>query len=705
MTDLPAASPGDRVERRIALLVLCVAALFHLWTMTLGWTSANLPGNEFRQAQTAISAYHIQKDSDFSLAYPTPVLGKPWSIPMEFPLYQWSAVWVSNATGLHLVQSGRLVSIVCFYLTLPALYLVLGLGRVPPGRRYLALAFVLTCPLYTIYTRAFMIETMALMFSTWFLLAYLRAVGRGSPGWLAVAIIAGTLAGLVKVTTFMFALMPAFVWTLWRFWRLRPGQPGGGTRAWGGVFAFGLAAALVPVIVSAWWVHFADAVKAQNPAGAFLTSENLRNYNFGIGRRFAPEVWNQHWYQIFREVTSVPVTLAAGALALIFAWRHWGWIAGMLALFFAVQVVFPELYAWHAYYYVANAVVLMIAFAAVGWGLLDSRLPRAAAWALIGVLMAGQVRGFFAVQYEAMHGSSLGGSSMTKAIRSVTEPEDVLLIAGEDWSSIIPYYSQRRALMIPNGREFQPTYLEEVFAKMEDERVLVMLVRDKVRTYRPFLDRAIQTFGFHPTPVFTWKDFDVYMEENLRLGAIPIVKGLEDRQFLALTPDALADQDAMHSREIVVAKLPGQSRQFFRQMTPTPVQFFSDFGLGTVQFNDREYFNAHPTLRLYFDVAAGEREIAFEGAIIDWAYEEKVPYGDRTDGVEFTVYEELPDGGRRTLFTRLLHPRDRPSDRGVQAMTARFTLERDARVVLATSPGPVGSVARDWAMLGKVEIK
>ncbi len=705
MTDLPAASPGDHAERRIALLVLCVAGLFHLWTMTLGWRSANLPGNEFRQAQTAISAYHIQKDNDFSLAYPTPVLGKPWSIPMEFPLYQWSAVWVSNATGLHLVQSGRLVSIACFYLTLPALYLLLGLGRVPPGRRYLALAFVLTCPLYTIYTRAFMIETMALMFSAWFLLAYLRAVGRGSLGWLAVAMVAGTLAGLVKVTTFMFALMPAFVWTLWRFWRLRPGQPGGGTRAWGGVFAFGLAAVLVPLIFSAWWVHFADAVKAQNPAGAFLTSENLRNYNFGIGRRFAPEVWNQHWYQIFREVTSVPVALAAGALALLFAWRHWVWIAGMLALFFAVQVVFPELYAWHAYYYVANAVVLMIAFAAVGWGLLDSRLPRVGAWVLIGVLMAGQVWGFFKVQYESMQGESRGGSPMTKALQAVTEPDDVMLIAGEDWSSIIPYYTQRRALMIPNGREFQPTYLDAAFERIRDERVVVMLVRDKVRSYRPFLDRAIAAFGFHPKPVFVWKDFDVYMEENLRLGAIPIVKALVDRQDLHLTAEAIADENAMNSREVEVARLPGQSREFLRQMKPKPVKFFSDFGLGTVQFNGREYFNAHPTLRLYFDVPAGEREIVFEGAIIDWAYEETVPYGDRTDGVEFTVYEELPDGGQRTLFTRLLSPRDRPSDRGVQTMSARFTLERDGRVVLATTPGPVGSVARDWAMLGKVEIK
>lgn len=294
---------------------------------------------------------------------------------------------------------------------------------------------------------------------------------------------------------------------------------------------------------------------------------------------------------------------------------------------------------------------------------------------------------------------------MSKAIRAITEPQDVLLIAGEDWSSIIPYYSQRRALMIPNGREFQPAYLQQAFEGVRDERVLVMLVRDKVRTYEPFLKRAIETFKFHPKPVFTWKDFDVYMEENLRLGAIPIVKALVDLQELALTPEAIADENAMNSREIIVANLPGQSRQFFHQMSPQPVQFFSDFGLGSVHFGDREYFNAHPTLRLYFEVPAGEHTVDFEGAIIEWAYEEKVPYGDRTDGVEFNVYEEQSNGERRVIFSRLLNPRDNADDRGVQAMTATFTLERDARVVISTSPGPQNSVARDWAMLGKIEIK
>ena len=118
--------------------VLCVG--FHFWGVGVGWESKNLPGVEFRQAQTALSALFIKQENNFSPAYPTPVLGKPWSIPMEFPLYQWTVVVVGKLTGLGLTKSGRAVSIGCFYLMLPAIYLLLARWRVAPRHRWLVLA-------------------------------------------------------------------------------------------------------------------------------------------------------------------------------------------------------------------------------------------------------------------------------------------------------------------------------------------------------------------------------------------------------------------------------------------------------------------------------------------------------------------------------------------------------------------------------------
>lgn len=148
--------------------VLGLVALMHLAGALVGWDSERLPGNEFRQTHTAITAYFIQQDSDFSLRYPTPLLGKPWSVPYEFPLYQWTVVGFSNLTGYPLVQSGRLITLLCFYAMLPALAWLVrrftGSGRAT----LLTLIFTLTCPLYVFYARAFLIDLMALAAAMWY---------------------------------------------------------------------------------------------------------------------------------------------------------------------------------------------------------------------------------------------------------------------------------------------------------------------------------------------------------------------------------------------------------------------------------------------------------------------------------------------------------------------------------------------------------
>ena len=78
-----------------AVLLLCGLTAFAVWGIAGGWRNRSLPGNAFRQTQTAITALFVQREHDFALAYPTPVLGKPWSVPFEFPLYQWTVAVVS----------------------------------------------------------------------------------------------------------------------------------------------------------------------------------------------------------------------------------------------------------------------------------------------------------------------------------------------------------------------------------------------------------------------------------------------------------------------------------------------------------------------------------------------------------------------------------------------------------------------------------
>ncbi|HLP08436.1 MAG TPA: hypothetical protein VK178_09730, partial [Opitutaceae bacterium] len=79
-------------------MLFSLALAAHLACALRGWEIPGLLGHGFRQAQTALSIDAMKQDG-FRLDYATPVLGKPWAIPMEFPLYQWLVMRVGVATG------------------------------------------------------------------------------------------------------------------------------------------------------------------------------------------------------------------------------------------------------------------------------------------------------------------------------------------------------------------------------------------------------------------------------------------------------------------------------------------------------------------------------------------------------------------------------------------------------------------------------
>src|SRR5688572_31609546 len=72
-------------------------------------TSASplIDAHPFRQTQTAISVFHMMRGGPW-LAYYTPVLGAPWAIPFEAPLYHWSVAALATVFPLEL--SGRIAS-------------------------------------------------------------------------------------------------------------------------------------------------------------------------------------------------------------------------------------------------------------------------------------------------------------------------------------------------------------------------------------------------------------------------------------------------------------------------------------------------------------------------------------------------------------------------------------------------------------------
>ncbi len=695
MSQPSVATTNDRIWERAALFLLVAALVYQVWGATLGWTSLNLPGGEFRQTQTAISAYFIQKEHNFALAYPTPVMGKPWSIPMEFPLYQWTVVGLSNLLKLPLTQAGRAVSLACFYLALPAIWLLLRGFALSRTVSRVALATVIISPFYMFYSRAFLIETMALMFSIWFLAAYLRWMKGGGWGWLVVANAAGVGAGLVKVTTFMLWLVPAAVFTAVWLWHDRTDGSRFRQR-----FLRGFVATLVPFALTLWWLHFADAVKAQNPAGRMLVSGAMTHFNFGDWAvRVSPDTWRRHWIMLWQDLIAIPALLA-GLAAIFFNNRPVRAVAlGSIGCFLLAPQVFPFLFSWHQYYYVATAVFLFAAVGVAVGGLLETRCPRWLAIAAIALVFGGQIYRHLVFYYPGQSPLSLGGNGLTVALAATTQPDEVLVIAGDDWNSMIPFYSRRKAFMVRDDIEDNPALLQESLAALSGEKVgALVLIGAKARGDGRLIGHLVDKFGLDSRPVYQSKEALVYLATRDRAERL---RTLEEGAFAEITWAAGAEPQAEHVagewRE--VKSLKRTTQQVFKYMKPVPTSFYASFGPGLDDNGGVPRYNAHPLTRLRFKLPAGPHHLRTTFTINAGAYE-NLPADQATDGVELKLLEVHGEDEPTVLFQRLFTPATQPADRGAQPVEVSFQLSAAGEVELFVGPGPAGRDTRDWAVLG-----
>jgi hypothetical protein len=524
----PAGPGGDRA----VAVWFAMAAAVHLAALMLNWGSPYLAGHEFRQAQTALSAHFIQVEGNFSLAYPTPVLGKPWSVPFEFPLYQWTVVGLSNATGYPLVQSGRLASAGCLYLALGALWLLLGrIGLARPGR-WIVLGLVLTCPLYAFYGRAFLIETMALMFALWFLHGFVAAVERRSLGWAAVAAVAGIGVGLVKVTTLIIFLVPTGVWTLWWLWGARSDR-GAQARLVG--WAAGVLAA--PGAATLWWLHFADTTKAANGCAQGFRSGALMTWHFGIvDDRFNPACWQHYWTHVSQGILP-PFALVPLVVAAVLApYRLRAWALGALALFVATPVVFPRLYEAHDYYFMATAVLLLAAVGLMLAAAREYRRTRGAALAVLFALLLAQVSMYRSSYLPSQRETDNAGRKLAATLREITGPDDVLVITARDWNSAVPFYSRRRALMLRAGTDSEPVMIGRALDALKGERIGALVLGGNRPGNTALLLRMVQGYDFDERPVVQREDFAVYVPRLARAGVLARLGGEVDAAPRPETP-------------------------------------------------------------------------------------------------------------------------------------------------------------------------
>ncbi len=700
----PSAPSTDR-RQHVFLIVLFIAALVaHFHFATMNWQYRFMLGHEFRQTQTALIAHYIDVENNFSPDYSVPLLGKPWVLPLEFPLYEWGVVGLSRATGWPQFQAARTISLACFYLTLPALFLLLGQLGLSRPRRLFVLACALACPVYLFYSRAVLVDPMALMVSVWFLAAFTRMLapptGDNVPSatrwaWLAVVVLCGTAGGLIKSLVWFVWVIPAMAYGAWRLWQ---DWHRGGLRPALRTCLWGLGSVVIPFAVAFWWAHYTDAIKAAHPSAYVFTSANLAVGNYGtfsLAAHISSETWRNLltcWQQSLLPPWLFALFILPG-IAFLPAWR--ARIAGAAALFLAAQMSIPLAYALQDYYFYAANLFAVAAVAFVFLGLLD-RLPFPISASLLLLPLIAFYSTYRATYFPWAQVKSLGGSGLTESLEAFTPPKSVIVVAGADWSAVIPYYAQRKALMIRNGLEYDSAYLDRAFADLADEEVSALVLVGDKRGNSALIQRAAKAFNLDIAPTYRHVSADVHLARIYRDDALRTLLRLPYDQ-VTIPPEtplpAAADDTKLDLRS--------QARTTFSVVTPSPIRAHASFGFAISEFSGQRTINAHPDSDIWVPPPHDASRIEIEFGITPSAYLDTSH--EPTDGVEFVADAESADGSIRTLFRRTLDPANIPADRGLQSAVLAYRPHPGETIVFRTRPN--NGAAFDWAFWKRIEIK
>lgn len=419
----------------------------------------------FRQSQTALSVYWMLRDGISLLLPPLPVFGiENPSIPMEFPLYHALATLLAHVMPGSLLEKTLLACrIVNFASFLGAAYAFMRIVRRYWNSRVgnIALAFFLFLPFPMGWAGVVSIEYLSLALVLVYCELLLRLFLEEEFDWrlVALAMVIGSLAMLSKITTaLIYGPAVALLWYHWVFRaQLRPTL----IRA----VVTTLCVAIVPFLIGYAWTHWSDSVKAQSPLTYFLTSAGSAEWNFGTVRgRLSPGGWakiGSYWFLQVFAVACIPLVVAG----VVHLWKQDRTKLLLLALPpITALAVFFNLYMHHNYYHLAILPSLIVVIA-VGFEALFHKLDARRAtylgaaflvgsWAFMGLQTliphydtAYALLSEFRFVHQKRHPDRIRDLIIVDDMKKFTKPDDVTLVAVDNWPATIPLLAERRVVM------------------------------------------------------------------------------------------------------------------------------------------------------------------------------------------------------------------------------------------------------------------
>ncbi|MEO8245845.1 MAG: hypothetical protein ABI622_01875 [Chloroflexota bacterium] len=392
----------------------------------------------WRQTQTAYTSLLYFRDGIDLLHPKLPVLGPPFEVPHEFPLFEALAT-IPMELGLGPDTSVRLVGLMTFLATGVLLFVFMREMRIDFLGAAMALAAFLFSPFALLWGRTAIIEYLATAGCLGYVILSLRWQSSGRPLWLAAAGIAGVLAMMVKPTTGgLYLLLPVVGW------------PHATSRRW----VAGGAVAAIALLAGFTWTAYADAIKAGSPFTTDITTSAISK-EYAL---FVPNFDGQKWFEIAHRVQLllagqglfIWLGLAGHALTHSEARRVWALLFLMvIGSFFALlSYVFAHEYSLAAIAPVIAAVV------GVGsshlWQHRHRLVARGLAVALLAAWMVsiGSTVNYWGRAYVSPVPDPDQVLPVARFLRTDVPAAEPVAVVGRGWSPAILYYADRVGFML-----------------------------------------------------------------------------------------------------------------------------------------------------------------------------------------------------------------------------------------------------------------
>jgi len=669
------------LDRTLSVVVFVIALAACLWATTRQWNDVHFISHRSQQVQNAIGAdYMASNPGSPGLLYETPSLGAPWAVPTEFPLYQAAVAATARLTGWEIAPSGRAISLASFLLSLPALFLILGRLGLVWHRRLVVLAVVVLTPVYVFYSRAVLVEGTAFALAAWFLAASIRFTDRPSLGWGLAASLLGAGGASVKFTTFAVVLIPAaFI----AFTSLA--KPNAADRTTSRSLLLKISRIAIPVLLAmaaaGFWILYSATIRRLHPSADSLIPDQLATSSFGtLGQRFSSEFW----LRIGEHTLSTTLPFFGVALLGILAftgdgrWRRT--IGACVLCFIAGPLVFANRYFTEDYFFYAGAGFLATA---LGLGLAqvldERRIHMAARWSIVIAALVGQWLGYASIYHPLLMRGEPDYQILSRMVEQATDGGEVTVIIGDSWDLSIPYYAHRRAIIMRPGSERDAAGLTNALDQLKPAGPVLLIVSEDLRPLDDFVPPLALRLGMEPRPTLQINRTSVFMRQDRVPNFMNRLRGSGLFKAVAMLEDP----------------------KMFSMMSPMPYRVDAEFGLELFDHGQGPSLTAHAPTDLFFEIPEHASKVTIEFGMLPGSYTGR---GD-SDGVEFAVVLRNADGTDNVLFSKLLNPVERESDRQVSRAEVALPLNANGQVLLRTLPGPANRNNFDWAFWQSVEFR